>query len=95
MKRVILMIVASIATTSNAYAFSISDAQTCGRIVGAMVVCGISRAEQERLLNRCMSRAQGRAATNALMDGIEQGTRLAPNAPGWSCPDVRRAMRHF
>ena len=95
MKQFVLVMAVTIATTSNAYAFSTSDARTCGRVIGAMAVCGIPRAEQERLLSSCMRRAQGSAATNALLDGIEEGTRLAPNASGWSCPDVRRAMRNL
>lgn len=95
MKRLILIIAVTVATTSNAYAFSTSDAQTCGRVIGAMAVCGISMAEQERLLTRCMRRAQGSAAISALLDGIEEGTRLAPNASGWTCPDVGRSMKNF
>jgi hypothetical protein len=84
----ILAILANVAV-----AFSVSDARTCGRVVGAMATCGMAMSEQRGLLSRCMNRTQGAVAVEALLDGVEEGSWLAPNASGWSCAEVRGAAR--
>lgn len=66
-------------------------ARGCGRVIGAMAVCGHPRSEQEPILARCMA-AIPSSAIEDLLYGIEEGAALAPNARGWSCREVRSAV---
>ena len=69
-------------------------ARGCGRVIGAMAACGHPRSEQEPILRRCMA-AIPSSAIEDLAIGIEEGATLAPNAPGWSCSEVRSALRNL
>lgn len=69
-------------------------ARGCGRLIGAMAACGHPRSEQEPILRRCMA-AIPNDLIEDLMLGIEEGAALAPNAPGWTCPEVRSALRNL
>jgi len=66
-------------------------ARDCGRVIGAMAVCGHPRSEQEPILARCMA-AIPSSAIEDLIYGVEEGAALAPNASGWSCREVRSAV---
>ena len=72
----------------------IVGARGCGRVVGAMAACGHPRSEQEPILRRCMAAIPSELIEDLLM-GIEEGAALAPNAPGWTCPEVRSALRNL
>lgn len=69
-------------------------ARGCGRVIGAMAACGHPRSEQEPILRRCMAAIPNELIED-LMLGIEEGVNLAPNSPGWTCPEVRSALRNL
>lgn len=69
-------------------------ARGCGRVIGAMAACGHPRSEQEPILRRCMAAIPSSLIPD-LLEGIEEGAARAPNAPGWSCREVRSALRNL
>lgn len=69
-------------------------ARDCGRVIGAMAACGHPRSEQEPILKSCMD-AIPSSAIEDLLVGIEEGATLAPNSRGWSCREVRSAVKNL